>query len=65
MGKVIDINGKPRASEAAYLKCKCGRPYIPVAIINDRPFIAALECSWCEIQIPVNNGYIGGSGESA
>lgn len=65
MGKVIDIHGKPKAGETAFPQCPCGETYVAMAIMGDRPFIAALVCPECAHQVPVTNGYIGEGGESA
>ncbi|NYT74237.1 hypothetical protein HZU72_17640 [Halomonas sp. QX-2] len=65
MGDVIDIGGKPRAGETAFPTCGCGETYTPLAIMSERPFIAALVCTECGNEVPVNNGYIGERGDSA
>lgn len=65
MGKVIDIHGKPKHGETAFPQCQCGETYVPLAIMGDRPFIAALVCPECGHEVTVNNGYIGVGGESA
>ncbi len=64
MGEVIDIGGKPRAGETVFPTCQCGETFAPLAIMGDRPFIAALVCPACEAEVSVNQGYIGQGGDS-
>jgi|26BtaG_2_1085354.scaffolds.fasta_scaffold00049_62 hypothetical protein len=65
MGKVIDIQGKPKQGETAFPTCGCGETYTPLAIMSERPFMAALVCTECGNEVPVINGYIGEGSEGA
>ncbi|WP_147408773.1 hypothetical protein [Kushneria sinocarnis] len=61
MGDVVDIHSRRNDGESQFVLCPCqpdGVSPLVVAMVTDKPFIAALVCPECESEIGVVNGYL-------
>ena len=61
MSKVVRLPSQEfKGGETSFVSCPCGtqESMVPVVMHGGEPFIAALICSECSIEVPVVNGYI-------